>query len=204
VLFPLWPHGGAAESRWFYTVQVRSHPKLRWSQAGLLVPDDLIKITMFILNLISASIVLCLIASSCLSIIIFLWMLLSLFLLSSIYLFIFASFFLFCCDGCGYIVAFTKVLTMYQLFHTWIHPFLHSGVSPTPPIHGTVSTGTIFAFTCMCTHILNHIYSPKPLSLPSLPSSCFYGSRNGKWSMIWPRFGWLSNNYDSQPSLSNL
>jgi hypothetical protein len=30
-----------------------------------------------------------------------------------------------CCSGWGYIVRFTKVLTMYQIYHTWIHP-LHN------------------------------------------------------------------------------
>jgi hypothetical protein len=28
--------------------------------------------------------------------------------------------------GWGYIVAFTKVFTIYQIFHTWIHPLHHS------------------------------------------------------------------------------
>jgi hypothetical protein len=30
--------------------------------------------------------------------------------------------FFYCCAGWGYIVAFTKVLTMYQIHHTCIHP----------------------------------------------------------------------------------
>jgi hypothetical protein len=35
-------------------------------------------------------------------------------------------FFLYCCSGLCFIVAFTKVLTVYQLYHTGIHPLLHS------------------------------------------------------------------------------
>jgi hypothetical protein len=33
-----------------------------------------------------------------------------------------------------------------------------------PPcwIHGTVSTGIIFAFTCMCTHFLHYSHPPTP------------------------------------------
>jgi hypothetical protein len=45
--------------------------------------------------------------------------------------FIFFSFsFFYCCAGWGYIVAFTKVLTIYQIYHSWIHPLHHS---PLPP-----------------------------------------------------------------------
>jgi hypothetical protein len=36
----------------------------------------------------------------------------------------------YCCAGWGYIVAFTKVLTIYQIYHTWIHPLHHSPLSP--------------------------------------------------------------------------
>jgi hypothetical protein len=31
-----------------------------------------------------------------------------------------------CCAGLGYIVAFTKVLKIYQIYHTWIHSIHHS------------------------------------------------------------------------------
>jgi hypothetical protein len=37
-----------------------------------------------------------------------------------------------CCPGWGYIVAFAKVLTLYQIYHTGIHP-LHC--SPLCPLH---------------------------------------------------------------------
>jgi hypothetical protein len=42
-------------------------------------------------------------------------------------------YFFYCCTGWGYIVAFTKVLTMYQIYHTWIHPLLCSPLSLSPP-----------------------------------------------------------------------
>jgi hypothetical protein len=91
--------------------------------------------------------------------------------------FLFLLFFLHCCDGWGYIVAFTKVLTMYQIYHTWIHPFYSSPLSP--PIPGIVSTGINFAFMDMCTHILHHIDPPTyflyhhPLPLvPAYPYPC--------------------------------
>jgi hypothetical protein len=58
-------------------------------------------------------------------------------------------------------VAFTKVLPMYQIYHTWIHPLHHSHLSPTP-IPGTVSTGIIFPFTYMYTQYLYHIHLPTP------------------------------------------
>jgi hypothetical protein len=40
------------------------------------------------------------------------------------------NFFLLCW---GYIVAFMKVLTIYQIYHTWIHPLHHSPLSLLPP-----------------------------------------------------------------------
>jgi hypothetical protein len=77
--------------------------------------------------------------------------------------------FLYCCSWWGYIVAFTKVLTMYQLYHTWIHHFHHSPSSPFP-IHGIV-TIVIIAFTYRCTHFLHHIHPstlfPHHLFLPA-------------------------------------
>jgi hypothetical protein len=48
------------------------------------------------------------------------------------------------CAGWGYIVAFTKVLTIYQIYHNWIHPLHNSPLSPSPPIPGIVSTVIIF------------------------------------------------------------
>jgi hypothetical protein len=54
--------------------------------------------------------------------------------------------------GWGHIVALTQVLTMYQMYHTWVHP-LHCSPLPSPtPILGVVSAGIIFAFTYLCTH----------------------------------------------------
>jgi hypothetical protein len=41
--------------------------------------------------------------------------------------------FFYCGAGWGYIVAFTKVLAMYQIYHTWIDP-LHCSLS-SPPSH---------------------------------------------------------------------
>jgi hypothetical protein len=39
----------------------------------------------------------------------------------------------YCFAGWGYIVAFTKVLTMYQMYHTWIRS-LSTHLSPPSPI----------------------------------------------------------------------
>jgi hypothetical protein len=64
-------------------------------------------------------------------------------------------------------VAFTKVLLIYQIYYTWIHPLHHSPLSPPPPIPGTVSTGLIFPYTHMCTQYLHHIH-PLTLSPPHL------------------------------------
>jgi hypothetical protein len=67
----------------------------------------------------------------------------------------------YCCAELGYIVAFTKVLTMYQIYHSWIHPLHHSLLSPYP--HSWNSFNRYhFPFTCMCTQYLHHIHPPSP------------------------------------------
>jgi hypothetical protein len=51
---------------------------------------------------------------------------------------------------------FTKVLTTYQIYHTWIHPLHHSPLSSHIP--GIVST--FVPLTYMCTQYLDHIHPP--------------------------------------------
>jgi hypothetical protein len=46
-----------------------------------------------------------------------------------VFVFFFTFFFFYCAEW-GYIVAFTKVLTVYQIYHTWMHPLHHSPLSP--------------------------------------------------------------------------
>jgi hypothetical protein len=41
-------------------------------------------------------------------------------------LLLFKHFLFYCCTGWGYTVSFTNVLTIYQIYHTWIHPLHHS------------------------------------------------------------------------------
>jgi hypothetical protein len=50
----------------------------------------------------------------------------------------------YCCSEWGYTGVFTKVLTVYQIYHTWVHPFHCFLSSPPSPIPGTISTGIIF------------------------------------------------------------
>jgi hypothetical protein len=64
----------------------------------------------------------------------------------------------YCCSGWGYIVAFTKVLTMYQTYYIWIHTLPLLSFITLPQILGTVSTGIIFAFTYICIHYLHNIH----------------------------------------------
>jgi hypothetical protein len=66
-------------------------------------------------------------------------------------------------------LAFTKVLTIYQVYHTWIHSLHHSPLPPSP-IPGTVSTGLILHLhTCILSIALYSIsytlslYPPPPL-----------------------------------------
>jgi hypothetical protein len=78
-------------------------------------------------------------------------------------------FFFYCCVEWEYIVALKKTLTMYQIYHTWIHPLLHSPLFLIP-IPGIASTDIIFTFIYMCTQYLHHIHSPIPF-LCYLPPS---------------------------------
>jgi hypothetical protein len=55
-------------------------------------------------------------------------------------------FFFYCYAGWGYIGAFPKVLAVYQIYHTWIHPGHCSFILPLS-IPGTVSTDTILTPT---------------------------------------------------------
>jgi hypothetical protein len=67
-------------------------------------------------------------------------------------------------------VAFIKVVTMYQMYQTWIHPSII--LLSHPLIPRIVSTGLIFLFTYMCTQILYYIHPPVLFShFLSLPTS---------------------------------
>jgi hypothetical protein len=82
------------------------------------------------------------------------------------------------CSGWGYIVAFTKVLTVYSIYHTWIHHLHHSPLSFLDPIAGTISTDTIFPFTHMFTQYLHYIHLS--MTFPLLPNSYLYILKWGK------------------------
>jgi hypothetical protein len=83
-----------------------------------------------------------------------------------------SAFFFYCYAGWGYIMPLIKVLIIYQIYHTWIHPLHHS---PLSPILGTVPTGIIFPFTNRLTQYLHYIHPPMPfphlLPPPLVPPS---------------------------------
>jgi hypothetical protein len=85
---------------------------------------------------------------------------------------LFLYFFLYCMLCGGTLWHIQSFLKMCQLSHTWIHPFLISPLSLPSPIHGTVSTVIIFAFTFMCTHYLHHIHSPPPFLITPFSHWC--------------------------------
>jgi hypothetical protein len=72
----------------------------------------------------------------------------------------FSFLFFYGCAEWGYILAFTKVLTVYQICHTWIHP-LYCSLSSSVPWFLEVWTGVIFAFTYMCMYYLHSILMKK-------------------------------------------
>jgi hypothetical protein len=76
----------------------------------------------------------------------------------------------YCFVGWGYIVAFAKVLKIYQIYHIWIYLLPWSPLSSLP-IPKIVSAGTIFAFTYICTQFLHYIHPPIPFPCHHLPPS---------------------------------
>jgi hypothetical protein len=80
--------------------------------------------------------------------------------------------FFFCCwffyfVELGYKVAFTKVLTIYQLYHTWIHPLHCYFPFPSPNFLNSFNRYH-FAFAYMCIHCLHHIHPPNLLPTTTL------------------------------------
>jgi hypothetical protein len=73
----------------------------------------------------------------------------------------------YCCVRWGYIGAFTKVLSVYEIILEFTTPTAFFHHQPPPSIPGPVSTGTIFAFTYMCIHYLHHIHLPTPFPTTS-------------------------------------
>jgi hypothetical protein len=65
---------------------------------------------------------------------------------------LFILFFLWCCAGWGYIVAFTQVVTMYQIYHTWIHLLNHSPSFPPLPHLDSWSNFNRYRF-CIDLHV---------------------------------------------------
>jgi hypothetical protein len=73
----------------------------------------------------------------------------------------FVYIFLFLLLCLGYIAAFTKVLTIYQIYHTWICPLHHFPLSP--PLHSWNSFNrSHFSLTFMCTQQLHCTHPPTP------------------------------------------
>jgi hypothetical protein len=91
----------------------------------------------------------------------------------------------------GYIVAFTKVLRIYQLYHTWIHPFHHSPLFSSPLIPEILSTGIFFQLHT-CVHSICTIFTllhPFPTSsslllVPNTPSMTWFCKRKKKMTFL--------------------
>jgi hypothetical protein len=96
---------------------------------------------------------------------VFLWLMLASLIFRHLFLF-FCHFFLLC--KWRYIVAFTKVFTIYQIYHTCIQP-LHNSL---PPFLEQFRHILFFLFTYMCTQYLPHIHPPShyPHFLPLSPA----------------------------------
>jgi hypothetical protein len=90
----------------------------------------------------------------------------------------YSIFFLYCCDGWGYIVAFTQALKLYQKYHTWIHFLNHSPLSPHPLRFLQWFQQVSFLHLLTCVHIFCTIFTlllsspqhfPPPISVSPPP-----------------------------------
>jgi hypothetical protein len=117
----------------------------------------------------------------------------------------FSKYFYYCCAGWRYTVVFIKVLTMYQIYHTWIHSLPYS-LSSSIPSPWTVSSGIIFAFAYMCIHYLHHIHPPTPFpSLPPPPSQqCQHPPRQNLFCQSVLRFCRIKNIKDKEKNMAFL
>jgi hypothetical protein len=82
--------------------------------------------------------------------------------------------FLHCCDVWGYTVAFTQVLTLYQIYQTWIHLLRYCPSSPPPDSWRSFSRYHFFIYL-QGYNFLHHIHltSPSHYWQPySLGSTC--------------------------------
>jgi hypothetical protein len=62
----------------------------------------------------------------------------------------------------GNIVTFTKIFTVYQIYHNWVYPLHHFPSSSPPPLPGKVPIVLIFPFTYMCAWYFHNIHPPMP------------------------------------------
>jgi hypothetical protein len=76
--------------------------------------------------------------------------------------------FLYCCTVCGYIIAFTKVLSMYQIYHNWIPP-LHCCPSSLLPWFLEQFQHVWFFNLHTCAYVVCTIFILLPLSHLPLP-----------------------------------
>jgi hypothetical protein len=75
-----------------------------------------------------------------------------------------AFFPLYCCAGWGYIVASANVVSVYQLYHIWIHPFHRYSLSPSPRFMEEFQQVSFFHL-----HACVHSFAPYSLSYPLSP-----------------------------------
>jgi hypothetical protein len=109
--------------------------------------------------------------------------------------------FFYCFAGRGFIVAFTEVLTTYQVYYPWIHLLHHSPLSSPSTTARIVSTDLIFPFTYMCTQLEMsqgnylckslkqtkmsfHFFFYKMREKEGRTSSVYGGCTSGRWEEV--------------------
>jgi hypothetical protein len=77
--------------------------------------------------------------------------------------------FFYCCAGWGYIVGFSKVFIVCQIYHTEIHPFHHSLLPPPQHSWNSFNRYHFFIYIHVCTVFA--LYSPSHSLSPPPPLS---------------------------------
>jgi hypothetical protein len=105
----------------------------------------------------------------------------------------------YCCAGWGYIVTFTKVLTIYQICCTWIHPLNYSPLSSLPPFLEEFQQVSFFHLHT-CVHSICTIFIfLLPWNYDSLPNLIYSLNIWGDFSQVGKHRSYLSISHITEP-----
>jgi hypothetical protein len=114
----------------------------------------------------------------------------------------FICLFIFYCAGCEYIVAFTKVLTMYQIDHTWTPTFHCSTSPPSPDSWNSINKYNFCIYIHVYT-LLAPYSSPYPSS-HHFPSPQWCQSPQPRKNLFHPSVLWFCRRKNIKDKMRNM